>query len=165
VDRVSALQRVLRAKKPGENGRAIEAMALRHAQDVLGAPDIGRPKDRRASSPERRAREEKAADAVADVNSRLGISVEPVPAELVRAARIPEEYRGVRVVEVDPGSPAEKGASCVRRRDRADPPGEDKDHARRPTCRTRCEGVRDGDYRELPGVPAGAGRRRHERAW
>ena len=32
--------------------------------------------------------------------------MEPVPAEIVNAGRIPEQYRGLRVVTVEPGSPA-----------------------------------------------------------
>src|SRR5690606_31092741 len=38
--------------------------------------------------------------------SRLGISVEPVPTEFVTARRLPEQYRGLRVANVEVGSPS-----------------------------------------------------------
>ncbi len=108
VDRVSALQRVLRGKKPGDT---VELEAWRYGtRKTFSVRLIAAPRD---------------ADLVADASaqaakpdpspthSRLGFAVEPVPAELVRAARIPEEYRGVRVAEIEDGSPAEKALLLV----------------------------------------------------
>jgi S1-C subfamily serine protease len=45
--------------------------------------------------------------APAPSNSRLGISVEPPPVEFVQAVQLPEQYRGLRVAQIDPGSPSE----------------------------------------------------------
>ena len=101
VDRVSALQRVLRGKEPGQS---VEIEAWRYGTKktftvrLIAAPneagvvaDAG-DADKPDASP---------------THSRLGIAVEPVPAEIVRAARIPEEFRGVRVADVEAGSPSE----------------------------------------------------------
>jgi serine protease Do len=101
VDRVSSLQRVIRAKKPGDE---VELEAMRYGTKKTFRVRLGSaPKDAGiVASAEDRARPEPAS------NSRLGISVEPLPADMVQAAQIPEQYRGLRVTEVDPGSPAEK---------------------------------------------------------
>ncbi len=101
VDRVSALQRIIRAKKPGDS---VELEAWRYGtRKTFTVRLTAAPREEETVADA--AREEKP-DASA-TRSRLGISVEPVPAELVRAARIPENYRGVRVAEIESGSPAE----------------------------------------------------------
>ncbi|MBK7908131.1 MAG: trypsin-like peptidase domain-containing protein [Gemmatimonadetes bacterium] len=101
VDRVSALQRVLRGKKPGDT---VELEAWRYGtRKTFSVRLIAAPRDNGLVAD---ASSEEKPDA-SPTHSRLGIAVEPVPAELVRAARIPEEYRGVRVAEVEPGSPSE----------------------------------------------------------
>ncbi len=101
VDRVSALQRVIRAKKPGET---VEIEAMRYGT--------------RKTFRVRLAAAPKETDLVAEApapaptplpaSSRLGISVEPLSAEVIRTARVPEENRGLRVAEIDPGSPADE---------------------------------------------------------
>ncbi len=98
VDRVSALQRVLRAKKPGENV-AIEAWRY-GTRKTFTVRLTSAPKDAGVVAD---AGEAPAAEP-SPTHSRLGIAVEPVPAELVRAAAIPEQYRGVRVSAVEEGS-------------------------------------------------------------
>lgn len=98
VDRVSALQRAVRAKAPGEN---VELEAWRYGTRKtfrvrLAAAPTGEPQVAEAAKqPSEPA-----------TTSRLGISVEPVPSELVNARRIPEQYRGLRVTSVDPAGPA-----------------------------------------------------------
>jgi serine protease Do len=101
VDRVSALQRVIRAKKPGE---VVPVEVMRYGtkknfQIRLGAA----PKDNGV-----------VADAGAAPTSgtsvsgtRLGIGVEALSSELIQGLRIPEGYRGVRVAEIEAGGPAE----------------------------------------------------------
>ncbi len=101
VERVAQLQRIVRAKKPGET---VELEAMRYGtRKNFTVRLTSAPKDNGVVA---------SADDAAPVEStptrsRLGISVEPLPAELVQAARIPSEYRGVRVADVEPGSPAE----------------------------------------------------------
>ncbi len=101
VDRVSALQRVIRAKKPGDE---VEIEAMRYGTRKTFRVRLGSaPKDAGIVA----AADEERAPTPTPTNSRLGISVEPLTAEVIQAAKLPEQYRGLRVVEVDPGSPAE----------------------------------------------------------
>ncbi len=100
VDRVSALQRIIRGKKPGDS---VELEAWRYGTRktftvrLTAAPNEATVAD--AAEPERTE--------TTPTRSRLGIGVEPLTSEIVRAGQIPEQYRGVRVAEVEPGSPAE----------------------------------------------------------
>lgn len=97
VDRVSALQRAVRAKRPGDT---VELDAMRYGSRKTF-------RIRLAAAPNEAAVVAEApAPTTPPTTSRLGISVEPVPAEFVNARRIPEQYRGMRVVSVEPGSPA-----------------------------------------------------------
>ncbi|MEX2180751.1 MAG: Do family serine endopeptidase [Gemmatimonadaceae bacterium] len=98
VDRVSALQRAIRAKKPGDT---VELEAMRY-----GTRKTFRVRLAAAPSPESTVAAVEPAALPPAATSRLGISVEPVPPELVTARRIPEQYRGLRVVAIEPGSPA-----------------------------------------------------------
>ena len=101
VDRVSALQRVIRAKKPGET---IEIEAMRYGtRKTFSVKLIAAPRDGAIVA----AAAEEPLESATPSNTRLGISVEPVSAELVQAARMPEQYRGLRVAEIVPGSPSE----------------------------------------------------------
>jgi serine protease Do len=103
VERVSALQRMVRAKKPGD---AVELELWRYGtrkvlRVTLAAPPrdgpvvaSGAPKNNGTAAPA--------------ATSRLGVTVAPLSPEVVRASRIPEQYRGVRVMGVDGGGPAEE---------------------------------------------------------
>lgn len=101
VDRVSALQRVIRAKKPGD---MVEIEAMRYGTrktfrvKLTAAPREGAVVADAGAS---------LATPLLPSNSRLGVTVEPISAELIQAARVPDEYRGLRIADVDPGSPAE----------------------------------------------------------
>jgi serine protease Do len=101
VDRVSALQRVIRAKRPGD---VVDLEAMRYGTrkqfkvKLTAAPkNLGVVAD--AEDPPARA--------PLPANSRLGISVEPAPTEFVQAVQLPEQYRGLRVADVDEGGPAQ----------------------------------------------------------
>lgn len=74
--------------------------ALRLAEDLPGAARRGAAEAAAVASAEPAP-----AAAVPTSNARLGISVEPVTAELSKLARIPEQYRGVRVSQVEGGRP------------------------------------------------------------
>ncbi len=101
VDRVSSLQRVIRAKKPGDVV-TVEAMrygSKKNFQIRLGAA----PKDNGVV-----ADAGVAPTAGTSVSSaRVGVSVEALSSELIQGLKIPEAYRGVRVAEIEAGSPAE----------------------------------------------------------
>ena len=101
VDRVSALQRVIRAKKPGD---VVPVEVMRYGtrknfQIRLGAA----PKDNGVVADAGTA--PAAGSSVS--GTRLGIGVEALSSELVQGLRIPEGYRGVRVAEIEAGGPAE----------------------------------------------------------
>jgi serine protease Do len=97
VDRVSALQRVVRGKKPGDT---VELEAMRYGTRRTF-------RVRLASAPSETRVAAAPAPEVPPTTSRLGISAEPVPAEFVTARRLPEQYRGLRVATVEPGSPSQ----------------------------------------------------------
>ena len=101
VDRVSALQRVIRAKKPGD---VVPVEVMRYGtrknfQIRLGAA----PKDNGVVADAGTA--PAAGSSVS--GTHLGIGVEALSSELVQGLRIPEGYRGVRVAEIEAGGPAE----------------------------------------------------------
>ena len=101
VDRVSALQRVIRAKKPGDVV-PVEVMRYgtkRNFQIRLGAA----PKDNGVVADAAAA----PATGASVSNTRLGLSVEALSSELVQGLKIPEGYRGARVAEIEAGGPAE----------------------------------------------------------
>ena len=103
TDRVSTLQRIIRAHEPGET---VEVDVMRY-----GSKKSFRIKLAEAPPPESQvaARErERSADPAADPVSydKIGVRVEPLSAEFVRANRIADDYRGVRVVDVSPSGPA-----------------------------------------------------------
>ena len=101
VERVSALQRVIRSKKPGD---MVELEGMRYGtRKTFQVRLAAAPKDNAVVADA----EDDAKPAPTSTSSRLGISVEPVSPELVQAARVPEQYRGVRVADVEPGSPSE----------------------------------------------------------
>ena len=101
VDRVSALQRVIRAKKPGDVV-PVEVMrygSKKNFQIRLGAA----PKDNGVVADAGAA----PAAGTSVSNARLGLSVEALSSEMVQGLRIPEAYRGARVSEIEAGGPAE----------------------------------------------------------
>ena len=101
VDRVSALQRVIRGHKPGDVV-TVEAMRFgsrKTFQVRLGAV----PRAERAVA----ATDDAPATRAPATNARLGVSVEPVSTDFAKMARVPEAYRGIRVTAVEPGGPAE----------------------------------------------------------
>lgn len=106
VDRVSALQRVIRARKPGET---VELEAMRYGTRKSFRVRLGAaPTDSRTV-----AAAEPAPATPPPASSRLGVSVEPVTAELVRASAMPDQFRGLRVAVVEPGSPADERGLAV----------------------------------------------------
>ena len=101
VARVGQLQRIVRSKKPGD---VIAVEAMRYGtKKTFSVRLTAAPRDNGVVA----VAEAEPVPEKQPMNSRLGIAVEPVSAELVQAARMPEEYRGVLVVEIDAGSPSE----------------------------------------------------------
>ncbi|MCC7003335.1 MAG: trypsin-like peptidase domain-containing protein [Gemmatimonadaceae bacterium] len=104
VDRVGQMQRIVRAKKPGD---MVEVEAMRYGTRKTFSVKLASAPKEEAVVAEAPISPEKA---LSPVNSRLGISVEPVTAEIVQASKMPEQYRGVRVSQIEAGGPAEKSA-------------------------------------------------------
>jgi len=102
VERVSALQRAIRAKEPGET---VELEAWRYGTRKTFRVRLGAAPREGAVV----AKADAAAPAPPPATSRLGVTLEPVPQELIRAGRIPEQYRGLRVVAIESGSPSADG--------------------------------------------------------
>ncbi|HYN80714.1 MAG TPA: trypsin-like peptidase domain-containing protein [Gemmatimonadaceae bacterium] len=100
VDRVSTLQRIVRNHAPGEN---IDIDVMRYGQKKSFRVKLGE-----LETPARSA----AAAPVSptsnrgSVNPTLGVSVQPVPAELAAQAKLAPNQRGVMVTDVVPLGPA-----------------------------------------------------------
>lgn len=99
TDRTSTLQRIIRSREPGET---VEVEVYRYGQSKtfrikLAEAPSDAPTVARTAAPS-----EAGAEPVRGTNAtKLGITVEPVTAEFARQGRIPEEYRGLRVTEVE----------------------------------------------------------------
>jgi serine protease Do len=107
VDRVSSLQRVVRQHEVDET---VSVDVMRY-----GAKKSFRVKLIEAAAVERLAAAPRPAAVVGaapTTTGKLGISVEPAPAELLRRLGLPED-RGVRVTEVSQAGPAREGRLLV----------------------------------------------------
>ena len=113
ADRTSTLQRIIRSHEPGET---VEVEVYRYGQSKTFKIKLDEaPATAQVASAE--APEDVAAPTPRGTEAgKLGITVEPVTADFSRQAKIPEEYRGLRVTEVDPQGSA---------RGRLDPRGTD----------------------------------------
>ena len=94
VDRTSALQRIIRAKKPGDY---VDVKAMRYGKPVDVRVKLNQMVDTSVVTAST-DRKPKPSDNTLD---RLGISVERVSDEFVKAANLPDRYRGLQVVDVD----------------------------------------------------------------
>ncbi len=101
ADRVSTLQRIIRSHEPGET---VDVVVYRYGQEktfkikLAEAPSQGA---QVASADDNDSNNNTASDSKSMESSRLGISVEAVTPEFARQAKIPAEYRGLRVTDVD----------------------------------------------------------------
>jgi serine protease Do len=105
VNRLSELQRIIRGFKPGDVVD-IEAMRFRERKSFrVRLAEPPRPAEEQIATTER----PDAAPVRSDArnNERLGISVSPVPQELITARRVGDEYRsGLLVTDVSARGPA-----------------------------------------------------------
>ena len=102
VDRVSTLQRFVRSKEPGET-IAVDVMRYGDRRTFRVRLDEAPATRTVAAAPVRSPEEAPGAGASAD---KLGIVVQAVPADLVRARRLDSAPVGVLVAEVAPDGPA-----------------------------------------------------------
>ena len=105
VNRISELQRVIRGHKPGDIVE-IEAMRFRERKSFrVRLAEPPRAADEQVATSDRPDAEPVRSDARS--NERLGISVSPVPQELITARRVGAEYRGgLLVTDVSARGPA-----------------------------------------------------------
>jgi len=106
VNRVSELQRVIRGFKPGE---VVDIEVMRFGAKKSVRVRLAEPPrvadDQVASAAERTGTDPVKADE--RNNEKLGISVQPVPAEFITARRVADEYRrGLLVTDVSSRGPA-----------------------------------------------------------
>ncbi len=103
VDKVSTLQRIVRSHEPGE---VIDVDVMRYGARKsykIKLPEA--PSDPQVASAARGDTPD--AESVESTPAeKLGIMVEPLPADFVQANSLPAERRGVRVSKVTPGGPA-----------------------------------------------------------
>jgi len=100
ADRVGTLQRIIRSHEPGET---VELEVNRYGQMKTFKVKLAEA----PSEPQQVARaegekEDDPASPAGSTSSKLGITVEPVSPEFARQAKVPEERRGLRVVDIDP---------------------------------------------------------------
>ena len=106
VDHVSALQRVIRGFKPGQTV-SLDVMRFGDKKTFnvkLGEPPADTVSDIAAANDDRR-------EPVSSTNERnydkLGISVQPVPSDLIRTAKVSDRWsHGLLVSDVSPSGPA-----------------------------------------------------------
>jgi serine protease Do len=106
VNRLSELQRIIRGHKPGDVVE-IEAMRFRERKSFrVRLAEPPRASEEQVASNERPSNAEPARSDSRN-NERLGISVAPVPEEIVSARRVGTEYRsGLLVTDVSARGPA-----------------------------------------------------------
>lgn len=107
IDRVSTLQRVIRAKAPGET---VSVQVSRFGERRTFRVRLGEapPTETTVAREPRSSR-----TPVGSSAERLGISVEPLTPEVARAMQLSGEPRGLRVTEVVPGGPADADGGLV----------------------------------------------------
>jgi serine protease Do len=103
VDRVSTLQRIIRTKQPGD---VVELEAVRYGEHrTFRVKLVEAPSDEKAVA--LAARPEAADETSGRVNvKKLGVTVEALSAEFVKANLIPESKRGLVVREIENGTSA-----------------------------------------------------------
>ncbi|HEY5490373.1 MAG TPA: PDZ domain-containing protein, partial [Gemmatimonadaceae bacterium] len=100
VDRVSTLQREVRMHQPGES---VEVEVVRYGDRKTFRIKL---QEAPAEAAQVASADDKPAAHESVSNSKLGISVEVVTAEVAKANDIPEANRGLRVLTVDAAGPA-----------------------------------------------------------
>ena len=105
ADRVGTLQRIIRSHEPGET---VEIEAYRFGQTKSFKVKLGEaPQDAaQVVRSEGDENKEPTASPAATNASKLGITVETVSPDFAKQARVPEDRRGLRVMDVDPQSGA-----------------------------------------------------------
>ncbi len=102
VDRVATLQRIIRNHQPGET---VNLTVMRYGKEMTFHVKL----DQAPQEPSQvasAAGEGSSGTPHQDVSNKLGVSVEPIPADALQAANLPSSQRGLLVEQVDPSGPA-----------------------------------------------------------
>jgi S1-C subfamily serine protease len=99
VDRVSALQRAVRAHKPGDQV-AVKLMREGKEQSLRVKLNAVDPDDERVADAGAPTRQDD------DASSKLGIEVQPLTEQFISANKVESQYRGLEVTGIDPAGPA-----------------------------------------------------------
>ncbi len=100
VDRVSSLQRQVRMHQPGES---IDVDVVRYGERKSFKIKL---QEAPAEAEKVASNDDKPAEPESVTNTKLGVSVEVITAEVAKANNIEEKYRGLRVLTVDAAGPA-----------------------------------------------------------
>ena len=108
ADRVSTLQRIIRTHEPGET---VQIEAWRYGSKKSFNVKLGEANDSttRVASNTRPRENEAEPASNSTTTEKLGITVEPISDTQARGNQIPDQYRGLRVVDIDPNGPARQG--------------------------------------------------------
>jgi serine protease Do len=102
TDRVSTLQRVIRSHEPGET---VSLDVMRYGQKKSFKVKLGKaPNEAQVAS--RDADSDSATPAGSASYDKLGVTVEPVTPEFLRAKRLSSDREGIRVTDIDAAGPA-----------------------------------------------------------
>ena len=105
ADRVSTLQRIIRSHEPGET---VEIEAWRYGTRKSFRVRLGEASDSTTRVASRVVPEDETGS-TGTSTEKLGITVEAITEAQARQNQIPDEQRGLRVVEVDPDGPSRQG--------------------------------------------------------
>ncbi|MHB1864087.1 MAG: Do family serine endopeptidase [Gemmatimonadaceae bacterium] len=104
VKDVASLQRMIRNYEPGQT---VNLDVMRYGQQKTFAVKLGTPPSSATTTVASNDQGDNSRGGAAKAESRLGISVAPVPGEMVQQDSIPTEYRqGLLVTNVSPTGPA-----------------------------------------------------------
>jgi serine protease Do len=103
TDRVSTLQRIIRSHEPGET---VTVDVMRYGSKKTFRVKLGKaPTETQVAS--RNGDEDSTSPNANGISyDKLGVRVEPVSAEFLRANRLSSDKQGVRIIEVDASGPA-----------------------------------------------------------
>ncbi|MBW7933826.1 MAG: Do family serine endopeptidase [Gemmatimonadaceae bacterium] len=100
VDRVSTLQRLVRMHQPGET---IDVDVVRYGEKKSFKIKLG---EAPAEATQVASNDDRPAESGSVSETKLGISIEAITAEVAKDNNIEEQYRGLRVLSVDAAGPA-----------------------------------------------------------
>ena len=105
ADRVSTLQRIIRAHEPGET---VNIEVMRYGARKSFSVRLGEASDSttRVASNNRPSRDDNEPETTGTSTEKLGITIEPISDAQAQQSRLSAEHRGLRVVDIDLNGPS-----------------------------------------------------------